>query len=359
MPTVHLHVGAMKSGTTYVQEVLDRNRDLMRERGVLFPGRRWHDQVLAVEDLVQRRPKGKPATPGAWQRLVDEVNTFDGETVIISMETMAMADDAAVAHAIESLKPHRIRVVVTARDLLRVVPAQWQESTQNGGTHTFERFLTLASTARSRRLPISRILWSAQDFGHILRTWQPAVQGLEDLVLVTVPPSGSDPALLWQRFCGAVGIEPEGVDASSPSNESLGSTSAELMRRINVLAKQRELPFRTRRVLKMRLAKRLLPQRRSEEPALVLPEKFLPWAARTSQWQVREIEAVGPTVIGDLSDLLVDATSGRRAGSGSRREVDAPEPTSDELLAAAVDGLIGLADQIPRRPRRKGDESQT
>ncbi len=359
MPTVHLHVGAMKSGTTYLQEVLDRNRDLMRERGILFPGRGWHDQVLAVEDLVQRRPRGKPASPGAWQRLVDEVNSFDGDTVIVSMETMAVADDAAVARAIESLRPHRIRVVVTARDLVRVVPAQWQESTQNGGTYTFERFLTLASAARSRHLPVSRILWSAQDFGHILRTWQPAVQEPEDLVLVTVPPSGSDTAVLWQRFCQAVGIDPTGVDASSPRNESLGSTSAELMRRINVLVKQREVPYRTRRALKMRLAKRSLPLRRSDEPALVLPEKFLPWAARSSQWQVREIEAVEPTVIGDLTDLLVDATSRARTGNGSRREVDAPEPTSEELLAAAIDGLIDLADPIPRRRRREAGDSPT
>ena len=352
MPTVHLHVGAMKSGTTYVQEVLGRNRDVMRSRGVLFPGTRWHDQVLGVEELVRRRPRGKPASPGAWQRLVDEVTAFDGASAIISMETLAMADEAAARRAVESFAPHQVKVILTARDLLRVVPAQWQESTQNGGTHTYERFLKTASATRSRNLPVARILWSAQDFGHILRTWRSALGSSDDLALVTVPPPGSDPTLLWGRFCAAVGIDPEGVDASLPANESLGSTSAELMRRINEAGKERGLPYETRRALKMRLAKRALPRRRGEEPALVLPDKYLPWAARSSEWQIHEIEALAPRIFGDLEDLRVPGSRARGDRvRGRPAAVDNPAPSSEELLDAAIDGLVGLAEQLPRRRR--------
>jgi len=352
MPTVHLHIGAMKSGTTYLQEVLGRNRDVLQARGVLFPGPRWHHQVIAAEDLVGRRPKGKPDSPEAWQRLVDEVLAFEGSSVIISMETLAMADAAAARRAVESFGPNPVQVVLTARDLGRVIPAQWQESMQNGGTTTYERFLATASATRSRTLPVARILWAAQDLGHILRTWAPFVPAA-NLTVVTVPPAGSDPTLLWRRFGEAVGLDPSGFDTTAPANESLGATSAELMRQVNVMAKERKLPWATRRALKVRLAKRVLPARRAAEPVLVLPDKYLAWARRSAEWQIDAIESVAPRIVGDLDELRLPSTEpvgGSRLGR--RSGVDTAAATDSDLLQAALDGLVGLAGEIARRPRR-------
>ena len=50
-----LHVGVMKSGTTFVQRVLLANRDRLAEHGVLFPGKQWRRQVVAVRDLMVHR----------------------------------------------------------------------------------------------------------------------------------------------------------------------------------------------------------------------------------------------------------------------------------------------------------------
>lgn len=341
MSTVCLHIGAMKSGTSYIQRVLLTNRELLRARGVLFPGDRWGDQVAAIEDLLGRRPKGKPANPGAWSRMVEQVLSHDGPS-IISMEFLARADSTAVSRAMTDLSSRRVRVVLTARDLARVIPAQWQESVQNGGTTTYGRYLAGASKARSGSIPIARSLWGPQDLGRILSTWQPFVRP-EDLVLVTVPPPGSEPTLLWSRFCEAVSLDASGFDASQTSNESLGAVSAELMRRINVVAKQRDLSWETRRILKRRLAKQVLAQRKRDEPALALPDRYRPWAVRAADRLIGDVERIAPVVIGDLAELRVaaDATTGTlRPG---QTFVTSPEsiPT-DELLDAAVHGLIGL-----------------
>ena len=48
-----LHVGAMKSGTTFVQSRLFAHRELLRERGVRVPGQKRRSQVLAVQQLVR------------------------------------------------------------------------------------------------------------------------------------------------------------------------------------------------------------------------------------------------------------------------------------------------------------------
>jgi hypothetical protein len=352
MLTVHLHVGAMKSGTSYLQRVLQRNRAVLRDRGVLLPGRNWGDQVEGAEELVDRRPKGKPGQAGAWQRLVDELAEFSGHSAIISMEALSFADDAAVQRAIDSLHPHRVRVIITARDLRRVVPAQWQEAMQNGFTISYERFLQVVSKTRAHRILGNETLWAAQDFGYMLRTWRPAVAAPDDLVLVTVPPSGSAPSLLWERFCAASELDPSGVDATSTTNESLGSTSAELMRRINQVARKAEAPYTTRQALKHRLAKGALISHRHEEPSLVLPQRYLSWAARSADWQISEIKAVGPRVIGDLDDLAVasDQPTPRRG----TRTVETPTADEGELLDSAMAGLIAMADQVQRvRGRRR------
>ena len=41
--TIVLHIGAMKTGTSYLQSVLERNKELLDDRGVLWPGTSWKD----------------------------------------------------------------------------------------------------------------------------------------------------------------------------------------------------------------------------------------------------------------------------------------------------------------------------
>ena len=86
MSTVYLHVGALKTGTTHLQRVLVRNREVLAERGELFPGRNWRDQVEARRGAIA----GKPEATGAWGRLTDEIGAHDGP-VVVPMETFSSA----------------------------------------------------------------------------------------------------------------------------------------------------------------------------------------------------------------------------------------------------------------------------
>ena len=56
---VVLHIGAMKSGTSFIQNVLDANREPLQEHGILFAGDRWRKQVLAVRELSERGGDGQ------------------------------------------------------------------------------------------------------------------------------------------------------------------------------------------------------------------------------------------------------------------------------------------------------------
>ena len=62
---VVVHIGLMKSGTTFVQGRLGANRARLDAQGVLFPGPTWRRHVNAVQDLM-----GHPgATAGSWDSM--------------------------------------------------------------------------------------------------------------------------------------------------------------------------------------------------------------------------------------------------------------------------------------------------
>ena len=50
-----LHVGAMKSGTSYLQTLLMDNKARLAEHGVVVPGARWGDQVAGVSHVLERQ----------------------------------------------------------------------------------------------------------------------------------------------------------------------------------------------------------------------------------------------------------------------------------------------------------------
>ena len=141
-PDVFLHIGAMKTGTSYLQQLLVENKQALAADGVLFPGRTgWGDQVRGVRDVLHlvADDEMRVQMKGAWPRLKDEISSHDGRAALLSMEFMSFARPPRAAALVKSLAPSKVHVVLTVRDAARVLPAQWQESTQNRGTSSWHQ----------------------------------------------------------------------------------------------------------------------------------------------------------------------------------------------------------------------------
>ena len=335
-----LHVGAMKSGTTFVQSRLFAHRDLLQERGIRVPGQRRRSQVLAVQQLLRG---GGPM----WDKHAAAVSRHDG-TSVISMELLGPARTEVVTTLRDAVAAE-VEVVITARDLNRSIPAMWQETLQNGRSWGWHDYVIGARTDRPsarRGAPETepgRAFWIQQDLVRMARTWA-SVFGPDRVTVVTVPPPGGAPEVLWSRFASIVGPELEGLTSAPDPNESLGAASAAAVRRLNELLDAEGLPFPEGHQLRKRLlTKQVLAARKSTEPAIGLG--VVPWVAEEADAQRAGLVDLGVRLVGDWADLTPVDVPG----------ID-PETLDDRAVGeAALAGLAGLLVALAREPA--ADES--
>ena len=326
---VVLHIGAMKSGTSYLQGLVQANRDLLAGQGVKVPGKNWRSQVLAVSEVLERK-RVTTRREGAWQGLVDEFADRDG-TGLVSMEFLGPAAPAKIERVVSSFPAGSVEVVVTARDLGRNVPAMWQEGLKNGRTWTFEQYVAAVAAEEGP----GKLFWREQGIAAMCRRWSEAV-GVDRVTVVTVPPPGGPRDELWRRFASVLGVDHGRADPPDTANESLGAASAEVMRRLNELVEDLDYPAYSP-VVKNLLAKRTLGARRPLEPSVGFE---VPDWLRTRSAQMRDrLTGLGVRVVGDLAELEPLSTRGVDPGS-----VD-----GGAQLDAALAGLEGLVRALVRR----------
>ena len=143
---VYLHIGAPKTGTTYLQDRLTLNAAELRRHGVLVPTSSpmvspalFH--FRAALDVLGQDWGGAPGhATGAWDTLVKRVSRAPGN-VVVSHEIFAPARPERIERIVHDLRDSEVHVVYSARDLGRQLPAAWQESIKQGRKWTFRRFL--------------------------------------------------------------------------------------------------------------------------------------------------------------------------------------------------------------------------
>ncbi|MBI2245947.1 MAG: hypothetical protein HYU55_19040 [Nocardioides sp.] len=321
-----LHVGTMKSGTTFLQNVVANNREALREQGVSFLGRKWREQIKAAQDAIEHGGKGQPelSPDGPWARIVREVEAWPG-TALFSVEFFGARKPSKIEQIVGSLGTTPVTVVLTVRDLARTIPSMWQESVQNGGRATWADYLVAVREER-KDSALANSFWRQQGVAAMARRWA-AVVGTENVVLVTAPPKGAPSNLLWDRYAGVLGVAPESCSLDVPANPSLGLASTLVLRRLNEeLAAAPLSRGAYHQKVKRALAKNGMARHRREEPVLGLDE---PWVYQRSEQEIAALRKLGCPVVGDLAELTSHPVPGVQ-----------PEAVSvEQELEAAVRGL--------------------
>jgi hypothetical protein len=228
---VVLHIGAMKTGTSFVQSILTSQPAALSRQGAALLGDRM-PVIRAIQGVVN---------PGRWAGSVEQTwsdlaaKTHKGsQTFVASMEFLSFANDEQVATFVEPFDGVRVDVVATVRDEFRAIPAQWQSYCRSLGTAGWARYLRQIAGGQSTRGSMAnRTFRRARSLGPILERWQ-AQPGVSSVHVVIVPRPGAPRDELWNRFCAAAGLDAAPFEiADAKSNTSLGYGSCNFLRRMN------------------------------------------------------------------------------------------------------------------------------
>jgi hypothetical protein len=343
---VLLHVGTPKTGTSHLQDVMFRNRGRLREHGILYPAERFDAHFLAALDLMKLRWGGlEDECVGAWDALAEQVRDFDG-TSVISHEILATASRGQVERALASLghPDTEVHVVLSVRDLVRQIPAEWQENIKHRRLLSFRTFLEQLRDP-DRAEGVAPWFWGVQEIPDILDRWARDLPP-ERVHVVTVPPPDGPRELLWERFASVFELADLDLDLTAErANPSLGVPETALLRRLNARANDVVPPDLYRPLVRELLAHQTLSQRRSS-PRLTLPPEDAAWAQELTQAWIAELRDRDYHVVGDLDELV---------GSPSATWADPDRPDEEQVADAAVDALRALLVENGRLLRSEQD----
>lgn len=343
---VLLHIGVHKTGTTAIQAALADARPDLSAAGVTYPGKlqAQHRAALAV---LQRHwgwntRGGSVLDASHFDKLARKVQRNNGR-VVISSEFFCETDEPTTQRVVDAFDPSRLHVVVTLRNLGRLLPSSWQQYLKYGLTTPYETWLedVFATPGTSKMSPT---FWRRHDHGAVLTRWANAVgpQNVSVLVLEQI-----DRSAMFRTFAQLLGVDPAVLTGRMEltSNRSMTAAEAELLRTLNKRVKKQMVWEDYVRYVRRGVALGMVEGRspHPDEPTLHTPAWALDAAAVQGNRAADTIQELGVRVLGDLEALR-------------RRIPDdgAPPQTPDVVpIAAAVEAVATVIAAAHEDPSSK------
>jgi hypothetical protein len=335
-PRVFLHIGEPKTGTTFLQQVMWRNRSELAAQGVVLPGHHPQDHYRASQDLrdipkLASDPAG--SWTGEWEILARQAQQAP-RVAVISHELFSAADPEQADRAVRSLQPAEVHIVLTVRDIATLLPAEWQETVKHRNARGFQDWLSdvidRESTSADRR---QWWFWRVHDTMAVLGIWSRLVPA-EHVHVITTPVRGSANGLLWERFAALIEVDPGSVDLGrARPNASLGLPEVEFLRRLNQ-ALPEEVPdwFYMWNVKEAVAHQALAARPRGDR--LILPADRDAWAKEQAETLIAALTASGYDLAGALDEL--------RPRPDAQPYASPADQPPEQVLEAAVDAASAL-----------------
>jgi len=335
-PRVLLHIGEPKTGTTFLQQVMWRNRSELAAQGVVLPGHHPQDHYRASQDLrdipkLASDPAG--SWTGEWEILARQAQQA-ARVAVISHELFSAVDAEQADRAVRSLEPAEVHIVLTVRDMGSLLPAEWQETVKHRNARGWEDWLAdvidRESVSADRR---QWWFWRVHDTLAVLDTWSGRVPP-ERVHVITTPVRGSDNGLLWERFAALLEVDPASVDLGrARANASLGLPEVEFLRRLNEVLPDEVPDWFYMWNVKESLAHQALAAR-PRGARLALPAGREDWAREQAQILIAGLKDSDYDLVGSVDELWPQT-----AAEPAASPADQP---ADQVLDAAVQAASAL-----------------
>lgn len=301
MSELVLHVGQMKSGTTYLQRILAKNRVTLRQAGWNYPGKRENHQH-AIYGLCRNDIFWVGEAKSEWSKLAEALVTITDqsrERILISAEALSVLYTNSISRLTAKIgRPDR--VLLTVRNLHVTLPSAWQQSVKSRYTHSLGDFFE--QLARDR--PSLQGHWRTYAFGEVVRRWSHHAP----VTVVVVPPADSGGAsALWGLFSEAVGLSVT-VDTNvnpDEANISVNMETTEMLRAMNAAMAGADL--REEQMVRLKnsyLREFVAPCAKVRRGSAVLPPAE--YSTALDSWNCEELEKLkhnASAIVGDITHL--------------------------------------------------------
>jgi hypothetical protein len=362
---VLLHVGVHKTGTTAIQAALADAREDLATQNVRYPGKLQAQHRAALALLG--RPWGWNNRGGGvmdrehFDRLVKRTTAAPGR-VVISSEFFCEASAEQAREAVTALGDSGARpvhVVVTLRNLGKLLPSSWQQYLKYGLTTSYDAWLTdvLATPGSSKMTPT---FWKRHDHGDVITRWARAV-GPENLTVMVLEDAPRE--YMFETFAQFLDVPSEILTSRMEltSNRSMTAAEAEVLVRLNRKVKKTmqwtDYVTLVRRGVALGMVEGREPD--PSEPKLHTPDWALDAAHQVGIASVNTIRESGVQVLGNLDALTTRIESTPDPGQVDQLPIDAAVTAIESLINASCEDPTSraLAGRLYRQTKKDGIRS--
>ena len=346
-PRLVVHIGAPKTGTTYLQSLMWANKAHLMKAGTLLPGDRQQFHFRTGADLYGsqglERTRGM-GTAGFWKKFAKAARRTSAQIVLLSDERLAGVPASGVEQVSELQDEREIHVVYAIRNLANLLPSAWQTQVRHGIKQPFVEWTKriLASAPGDEVRPQ---FWSRHDLTDVVGRWKAAVADPSHIHVVTVPPRSEGPHVLWSRFAEASGLPAELPVMDAPrTNTTLDYAQTEFMRRVNAELGDDLGHDGYRRFMRNMLSHRLMSGLAKGGGPKVPPDLADGIELRAGEI-IEYLKGADVDLIGSIDDLT------------PRLGPEHEPPADEEVLDSAVEAMAALMRQLVKGGRPLGIDS--
>ena len=304
-PSLVLHIGPRKTGTTAIQQAFAARREDLPSHGVVYPGD-VQQHFMVINRFIGRRQLWEEdhevdVAEGPLRKYAAEIG--DAPHGVISTEIMSQLREGDIRRVFGAFPKRSPQVVITYRPFNEILTSTWQQLVKEGLRESLDEWSRKAVSGRPERGDdrFPRTL----DLADLVETWADVV-GVERIAVVLV--NRGQPHAIFNAFEELLAL-PEGYLVPSdeaPGKRSLTAQEAELLRRINTLLPRDANSLKKQRQLRRVVAKWV--DRHPPGPTdtkLTLPADVAASAQARAEEMVTRLDAHASKlrVFGDLSTL--------------------------------------------------------
>ena len=211
-PTLIIHIGPMKTGTTSLQVALHSSRKALAAHGIAYlTSQHAANANMAALGLMGSASAGDDdwflwdRSNTDWLSLKSAIRSIPAAQTVISAEAFALCGDQAIAELQQVCSGFDVHLVITLRRISDLVPSYWQENAKRRPYPALNDFVHRIVQQEQGDI-ISKKFWRYHEHDRLIHRWQSILKPARTTVII---PDKQQPTLLPDAFSSILRIPDE------------------------------------------------------------------------------------------------------------------------------------------------------